>query len=207
MKNAPVLVVDRELRDAEGLDEALSKVQTFLAGEFARAAPRQCIGVELLYEPGHGYRDESLREWTREEEAEFFEGTLCAERLASRILEIAEDEAVAKDFGKHRFIVRTRQYVGIRQTTSFPLYVGEIYKEEDQEDQMTKNKNDKNVKKPDEITIRAVIVDPRKHLLASVAAHIAATVVASPSKKATSSEAIAEISVDIAEAILRKAGL
>lgn len=69
---------------------------------------------------------------------------------------------------------------------------------------MTKNKNDK---KPDELTIRAVIVDPRKHLLASVAAHIAASVVSAPSKKATSPEAIAEISVDIAEAILRRAGL
>jgi len=50
-------------------------------------------------------------------------------------------------------------------------------------------------------------LDPRKHLLASVAAHIAASVVVAPSKKATSPEAIAEISVDIAEAILQKAGL
>jgi len=49
--------------------------------------------------------------------------------------------------------------------------------------------------------------DERKRLLARVAAHVAASVVLAPSKKVTSPEAIAEISVDVAEAILRRVGL
>ena len=46
-----------------------------------------------------------------------------------------------------------------------------------------------------------------KQLLAGMAAHVAASVVLAPSKKATSPEAIAEIAVTIAEAILQRAGL
>ena len=47
----------------------------------------------------------------------------------------------------------------------------------------------------------------RKRLLVRVAAPIAASVVAAPSVKASTPDAIAEISLDIAEAILQRAGL
>lgn len=50
-------------------------------------------------------------------------------------------------------------------------------------------------------------LDARKCLLAEVAAHVAASVVVSPSEGATSPAAIAEISVDVAEAILQRVGL
>jgi hypothetical protein len=50
-------------------------------------------------------------------------------------------------------------------------------------------------------------LDPRKQLLASMAAHLAASVLLEPSEKATSPEAIAEISVSVAEAILQRVGL
>jgi hypothetical protein len=49
--------------------------------------------------------------------------------------------------------------------------------------------------------------EKRKRLLARVAGYVAASVVAAPSKKSTSPAAIAEISVDIAEAILARVGL
>jgi len=47
----------------------------------------------------------------------------------------------------------------------------------------------------------------RKQLLAQVAAHVAASVVSAPSKKVTTPDAIAEIAVDVAEAILQRVGL
>jgi hypothetical protein len=53
----------------------------------------------------------------------------------------------------------------------------------------------------------AVPLDPRKQLLAGMAAHLAASILLEPSEKATSPDAIAEISVDLAEAILQRAGL
>jgi hypothetical protein len=54
------------------------------------------------------------------------------------------------------------------------------------------------------------LIEKRKHLLARMAGNIAAGVVTSPpspSKSMTSAEAIATISVDVAEAILKKIGL
>jgi hypothetical protein len=53
----------------------------------------------------------------------------------------------------------------------------------------------------------SALLDPRKQLLANMAAHLAASVLLEPSEKATSPEAIAEISVSIAEAILQKVDL
>lgn len=50
-------------------------------------------------------------------------------------------------------------------------------------------------------------IDPRKKLLARVAGNIAASIVREPSPSLTSSEKIAEVAVDIAEQILRKAGV
>jgi hypothetical protein len=50
-------------------------------------------------------------------------------------------------------------------------------------------------------------IDARKHLLASVAGNIAAGVVSAPSDSTATAAGIAEISVDIAEEILKKSGL
>lgn len=47
----------------------------------------------------------------------------------------------------------------------------------------------------------------RQRLLARVAGDVAAGVVTAPSKSATSAKAVAEISVDIAEAILQRIGI
>jgi len=47
----------------------------------------------------------------------------------------------------------------------------------------------------------------RKRLLARVAGHVAAGLLVSPSPKVSSSEKVATVAVDIAEAILAKIGL
>jgi len=204
--NEPLRVDDREAREAVSSEEPLHKILAFLVGEFARKESRQCTGIDLLYAPGHGYRDECIREWTREDDTEFFDGRPNIERLALLILEIAEDEVDAKDIGRHRFVVRTRQYLGHRQTMSFSLSPADVgNSDKEKEDQMTKSKDKKindNENGDGTGDTRA-----RKQLLARVAAHVAGSVVAAPSKRATSSEAIAEISVDIAEAILQRVGL
>jgi|HubBroStandDraft_4_1064222.scaffolds.fasta_scaffold1785107_2 hypothetical protein len=61
-----------------------------------------------------------------------------------------------------------------------------------------------------EAPIDPKLIEKRKHLLARMAGNIAAGVITSPptsSKSMTSAEAIATISVDVAEAILKKIGL
>ena len=49
--------------------------------------------------------------------------------------------------------------------------------------------------------------EPRKRLLARMAGNVAAGIVSSPSESTETAEAIAAISVDIAEEILKKIGL
>jgi hypothetical protein len=104
--------------------ELHGKVLTYLAGEFARKEGRQCIGVDLLFAPGNGFRDEEIRKWVRVDEPELFDNYANVEKLVSQIIEIAEGEADAKPAGKHRFVVRTHQHLGGRATLSFALSPG-----------------------------------------------------------------------------------
>lgn len=169
-----------------------AKILAFLVGEFARTEARQCTGVDLIYAPGQGYRDEPIRTWDRVEEPNLFDQVSSIETLASTILEVAEGEADAKDQGRHRFIVRTRQYFGGRAVQSFtlsPTFTGCADPD------------------PDVDRVHDGQHDPRKRLLARVAGNVAAGIVMSPSPSATKALAVAEISVDIAEAILQKVGL
>jgi hypothetical protein len=50
-------------------------------------------------------------------------------------------------------------------------------------------------------------IDDRKHLLARVAGNVAIGIIGSPSDSTGTAAGIAEISVDIAEEILKKSGL
>lgn len=102
--------------------ELQSKILAFLMGEWVRVGNRQLVGVDLLYAPGGGYKDEDVRRWEREDEPQFFAEIVNVEKLVSQILEIAQGEADAKPSGKHRFIVRTRQHMGTKPTMSFALY-------------------------------------------------------------------------------------
>jgi hypothetical protein len=104
--------------------ELHNKILTFLAGEFARKDGRQCVGVDLFYAPGNGFRDEEIRRWERTDEPELFDNFINIEKLAKLIVEIAEGEADAKPAGKHRFIARTRQHMGSRAVQSFALSPG-----------------------------------------------------------------------------------
>jgi hypothetical protein len=102
--------------------ELHGKILGFLAGEFARKEGRQCIGVDLLYAPGGGFKDEEIRKWSRVDEPDLFDNFVNVEKLVAQILEIAEGEVDAKPAGKHRFVVRTHQHMGGRATQSFALY-------------------------------------------------------------------------------------
>jgi len=109
---------------SENAAELHSKVLGFLAGEFARKEGRQCVGVDLVYAPGNGFRDEEIRKWVRADEPELFDvpgNFVHVEKFVSTILEIAEGEADAKPAGRHRFVVRTHQHLGGRATMSFAL--------------------------------------------------------------------------------------
>jgi hypothetical protein len=101
--------------------ELHGKILGFLMAEWARKENRQLTGVDLLYAPGNGFKDEEIRKWIRADEPELFAEFAHVEKLVAQILEIAEGEADAKAPGKHRFIVRTHQHMGGRATMSFPL--------------------------------------------------------------------------------------
>jgi hypothetical protein len=104
--------------------ELHARVLGFLMGEWSRKDNRQLIGVDLLYSPGQGFRDEEIRKWERADEPEFFTEFVNIEKLVDSIVEIAEGEADAKVPGKHRFVVRTRQHGGTKPTLSFALNPG-----------------------------------------------------------------------------------
>jgi hypothetical protein len=101
--------------------ELHGKILGFLMAEWARKDNRQLIGVDLLYAPGNGFKDEEIRKWIRTDEPELFAEFVNVEKLVAQILEIAEGEVDAKPPGKHRFVVRTHQHMGGRATMSFPL--------------------------------------------------------------------------------------
>ena len=99
-----------------------SKILTFLAGEIARKDWRQCVSIDLLYARGHGYHDEEIRSWTRAKDPEFFESLALTDQLASAIVEGAEGHADSiRDGSRRRYVVRTNQHLGGRQTHSFRL--------------------------------------------------------------------------------------
>jgi hypothetical protein len=104
--------------------ELHARVLGFLMGEWSRKDQRQLVGVDLLYSPGQGFRDEEIRKWERADEPEFFAEFVNIEKLVNQVVEIAEGEADAKVPGKHRFVVRTRQHGGTKPTLSFALNPG-----------------------------------------------------------------------------------
>jgi predicted amino acid-binding ACT domain protein len=104
--------------------ELHGRVLGFLMGEWSRKDNRQLVGVDLLYSPGQGFRDEEIRKWERADEPDFFAEFVNIEKLVNSIVEIAEGEADAKVPGKHRFVVRTRQHGGTKPTMSFALNPG-----------------------------------------------------------------------------------
>lgn len=101
--------------------ELHGKILGFLMAEWARKDNRQLTGVDLLYAPGNGFKDDEIRKWIRSDEPELFAEFVNVEKLVSQIIEIAEGEADAKSPGKHRFTVRTHQHMGGRATMSFAL--------------------------------------------------------------------------------------
>ena len=109
------------MRLSHNPEEQRSKILAFLVEEFARKEGRQCVGVELLFTPPNGFRDEQIRKWARADDQEIFESFIHTEKLVSMIIEIAEGDADTKPAGKHRFVVRTHQHLGGRAQHPFAL--------------------------------------------------------------------------------------
>ena len=105
-------------------EERYGRILDFLMTEWARTENRQLVGVDLFYVPGQGYGDELLRSWERADEPQFFTELANVEKLVATIIASAERETDAKNPGKHRFSIRTRQYLGSKATFSFPCYAG-----------------------------------------------------------------------------------
>lgn len=71
---------------------------------------------------------------------------------------------------------------------------------------MTQTQNEE-LKKNGDVDPSALPMIKRQKLVAIVAGSVAASIVNAPSKKANTAAAIAEIAVDIAEEIVKRAGL
>lgn len=103
-------------------EEIHRKLVAFLSGEFARTENRACVRFDLASaQPGS--RGDILRTWDRKENPEVFEGLSSIEPLATEIVRLAEEHAESFGGGAHRFEVRTEQYLGGRQKTSFRIRV------------------------------------------------------------------------------------
>lgn len=108
--------------------ELHGKILAFLASQFALKNHQTCVKLDLLFSPGQGFKDETVRSWDRKESPELFDTFVKTEELTSLIIEIAEGEADAKAPGRHRFVVRTTQFLNGRASHSFvlsPAYNGD----------------------------------------------------------------------------------
>jgi hypothetical protein len=101
--------------------ELRQKLSSFLLTEWQRKDQRQLVAVDLFYTPLDGFRDEAIRNWVRADDPDLFADFISVERLATQIIEIAEDEVEAKPPGKHRFVVRCAQRAGSRPQFAFSL--------------------------------------------------------------------------------------
>ena len=98
----------------------------FLLGEFAKTENHTCISLELVFSPA-GYKDEPIQEWIRKTDPDLFEPAQTPD-FCSLIIDIAAGEADAKPPGRHRFVVRTKQFLHGQASQSFalqPSYTGE----------------------------------------------------------------------------------
>jgi len=101
--------------------ELHQKMLAFLMTEWARKENRQLVGVDLLYSPGGGYKNDPIRQWERADEPEMFSEYVNIEKLVSLIIEIAEGDVDTRPGGKHRYLVRTRQHLGTNPVFPFAL--------------------------------------------------------------------------------------
>ena len=176
------------LTDQQDQKERQDKLAAFLFREMARKEHRQCVQVELLYSPGMGFHDEPIHAWTRDEDPKLLEDLSGVEPLVSAIFQIANDAMAHKPAGKHRFVVRTHQHLESKPAHSFALYPPY---------------NDEDVSPVDR---RSGQQDPRACLLVRVAGDVANGLV-QRSDPSVAPDAVATLAVNIAEAILKKAGL
>lgn len=101
--------------------ELHQKMLAFLMTEWGRKENRQLVGVDLLYSPGGGYKNDPIRQWERADEPEMFSEFVNIEKLVSLIIEISEGDVDTRPGGKHRYLVRTRQHLGTSPTFPFAL--------------------------------------------------------------------------------------
>lgn len=101
-------------------EELHTKIRDFLAQQLSLVEGRQCVRLILQYSQP-GFRDEDLRSWQRDDSPESFGSLAMIEQVTSTIIEIAETHAYALEHSEHRYVVRTRQYLGGRAGMHFRL--------------------------------------------------------------------------------------
>jgi hypothetical protein len=100
--------------------EPHQKILNFLTSEVARRDVERSVILELMFSPGRGFKDERVREWTRQDNPELFELDKLP-GLVTTMIEIAEGVAEEKSAGRCRFFVRSTQFMRGRQFVSFSL--------------------------------------------------------------------------------------
>ena len=99
-----------------------ARILTFLRGELALTGHQVMISLELELAPSvQGARPQQLKKWIRESQPELFEGGLETEKLASAIIQLADDDVETQQLGKYRYVLRSHQHLGGRSTLSFSL--------------------------------------------------------------------------------------
>jgi hypothetical protein len=111
--------LDLEKIDQESIIHG--RLLAFLLGECARGDDSRVVSIALLYASGGGYRDEAIHTWNRAKEPALFSEFVNIEKFVAQILEIATAEAVAKERGPHRFVVRCSLTNGTINMYSFRL--------------------------------------------------------------------------------------
>lgn len=100
--------------------ELHEKVTTHIVAALAKKEGRQCVRIEVIHSQ-KGFRDDELRSWTRVDEPTLFDDFTKIEPLVSEILKICTDHADSYGSGAHRYVVRTHQFLGGRESVHFKI--------------------------------------------------------------------------------------
>ena len=106
-----------------------AKILSFLGTAFSLEGVQTIVRVDLGYSPPGGYRVDPLKSWQPESHPDLFgivpelkdKQLVFVERLATEILELAENHADSYGVGRHRFVLRTAQHMGGRQVHAFVI--------------------------------------------------------------------------------------
>lgn len=95
------------------------RIVEFLARELSLREAKRCVRIDLVHSPGGRIKDENVRSWSHSEHPQLFE--VGCKTTASVIMAAAADYTAEQPSEADRFILRTKQHLGGRSTTTFTL--------------------------------------------------------------------------------------